>query len=163
MTRELTPLEVLQMAIEMERHAARFYRKAAGMYHDPRLSKLFSELAQWEKGHVQIFTDMKDRFSGPAWESGRLDLDRVSAEQLGAPSAVFQEKSEPAKELTGAETRADVLRLALQKERYTIGYYTSLTEFALGADNIKVIRSIIQEEQRHVRILAQSLHQSADI
>lgn len=162
MTRELTPLEVLQVAEEMERQAARFYRKAAGMYRDPHLSKLFSELAQWEKGHVQAFADMKERLLGPAWESGRLDLSRAEARRLDVPAAVFDEDSEPAKELTGTETRAEVLRLALQKERYTIGYYTSLTEFALGEDNIKVLRSIIQEERKHVRILSQSLSQSAD-
>ncbi len=129
MTCELTPLEVLQIAEEMERHAARFYRKAAGMYHDPSLSKLFSDLAQWEKRHMQVFADMRDHLLEQTGESGRFDLDRVDVGRLAAPSAVFSENSEPAKELIGNETRADVLRLALQKERYTIGYYTSLTEF----------------------------------
>ncbi len=162
MTHELTPLEVLQIAIEMERQAAKFYRRAAGMYHDPSLSKLFSELAQWEKRHVQIFGDMRDHLLEQTGESGRLDLDRVDVGRLDTPPAVFRENSEPAKELTGTETRADVLRLALKKERYSIGYYTSLTEFALGPDNIKAIRGILREEQQHVRILAQSLRQSAD-
>ena len=162
MARELTPAEVLQIAEEMERRAARFYRKAAGMYHNPSMSKLCSELAQWEKRHAQIFADMKGRLTEPVGESGRLDLGRTDTGRLGVPSTVFQESSEPAKELTGTETRADVLRMALQKERHTIGYYTSLTEFALGPDNIKVIRNIIQEEQQHVRILAQSLRQSVD-
>ncbi len=162
MTRELTPSEVLQIAAEMERDAARFYRRAAGMYRDPSMSKLLSELAQWEKRHGEIFSDMKNHFSERTGESGRFDVGRADARRLDAPSAVFQENSEPAKELTGAETRADVLRLALKKERYSIGYYTSLTEFALGADNLKVIRNIIQEEQQHVRILAQSLRQGVD-
>ncbi len=162
MTRELTPLEVLQIAEEMERLAARFYRKAAGMYHDPSLSKLFSQLAQWEQRHVQVFADMRNHLLEQTGELGRLDLNRVETRWLDVPSAVFQEHSEPGKELIGTETRADVLRLALKKERYSIGYYTSLTEFALGPDNIKVIRGILREEQQHVRILAQSLRQSAD-
>ncbi len=162
MTRELTPLEVLQIAAEMERQAARFYRKAAGMFHDPSLSKLFSELAQWEKRHAQVFAEMRNHLLEQTGESRRLDIGGVDARRLDAPSAVFQEHSEPAKELTGTETRADVLRLALNKERYTISYYTSLTEFALGPDNIKAIRGILREEQQHVRILAQLLSQSAD-
>jgi rubrerythrin len=53
-----------------------------------------------------------------------------------------------------------VLKLALKKERYTIAYYTALTEFTLGPENLKVIQSIVQEEKRHVRILAQSLNQA---
>jgi rubrerythrin len=159
MTRELTAFEVLKIAEQMERNAARFYRKAAGMYEDPTLSKLFSELAQWEKSHVQVFARMKDQFPEQAWEQGSSDPERVDVSRLDVPLAVFDAHSEPARELTGNETRAEVLNLALKKERYTIGYYTSLTEFALGRENIKVIRSILQEEKRHVRILMQSLRQ----
>jgi rubrerythrin len=160
MTRELTAFEVLKIAEQMERNAARFYRKAAGMYNDPSLSKLFSELAQWEKRHVEVFADMKNQFPEQAWEQGSSDPERVDIARLDVPPLVFDEHSDPAKELTGNETRAEVLNLALKKERYTIGYYTSLTEFALGQENIKVIRNILQEEKRHVRILVQSLRQT---
>ena len=162
MTRELTAFEVLEIAKTMEREAVRFYRKAAGLSHDPRVGKLFAELSQWERRHLQIFAEMKDRLTEQAWEGGCLDLDRVVVARLGVPPAVFNEQSEPAKELTGTETRAEVLRLAIQKEQYTIGYYTGLTEFALGPDNVNVIKSILQEERKHVRILAQSLGQNAD-
>ena len=161
MTRELTAFEVLEIAEKMERDAARFYRKAAGMYNDAKISKLFAELAQWEKRHIQVFADMKDRFTEQAWELGRFDLDRVDAARLDVPPAVFDEYSDPAKELTGNETRADVLKLAIKKERHTIGYYTALTEFTLGQDNIEVVKAVIEEEKRHVRILVQSLSQTA--
>ncbi len=160
MTRELTALEVLKIAEQMEQNAARFYRRAAGMYPDPSLSKLFSELAQWEKRHIQVFAEMRDRLSGQAWEQGGMDPERVDVSRLDAPPAVFDEHSDPAQELTGNETRAEVFNLALKKERYTIGYYTSLTEFALGRENIRVIKSILQEEKKHVRILIQSLRQT---
>jgi rubrerythrin len=160
MTRELTAFEVVKIAEQMERNAARFYYRAAGIYHDPALNKLFSELAQWEKRHVQVFADMKDQFPEQAWEKGGLNPDRVDVSRLDAPPAVFDEHSDPAQELTGNETRAEVVRLALKKERYTIGYYTSLTEFALGQENIKVIKRILQEEREHVTILMQSLRQT---
>jgi len=160
MTRELTAFEVLKIAEQMEQNAVRFYRRAAGIYDDPVLSKLFSELAQWEKRHIQVFAEMKDRFSGQAWEEGSIDPERVDVSRLDAPPAVFDEHRDPAKELTGNETRAEVFDLALKKERYTIGYYTSLTEFALGPENIRVIRNILQEEKKHVRILVQSLRQA---
>jgi rubrerythrin len=160
MTRELTAFEVVKIAEQMEQNAVRFYRKAAGMYDDPALGKLFSELAQWEKRHVQVFAEMKDQFPEQVLEQGGLDPERVNVSRLDVPPAVFDEHSDPAKELTGNETRAEVFNLALTKERYTIGYYTSLTEFALGPENIKVIRSILQEEKKHVRILVQSLRQT---
>jgi rubrerythrin len=160
MTRELTAFEVLKIAEAMERNAARFYRKAAGMYDDPALSKLFSKLGQWEKRHIQVFADMKEQFSEQAWEQGSSDPERVDVCRLDAPPPVFDEYSDPAKELSGNETRTEVFNLALKKERYTIGYYTSLTEFALGPENIEVMKSILDEERRHVRILVQSLQQT---
>jgi rubrerythrin len=153
-------LKSLKIAEQMERKAARFYRKAAGMYDDPVLSKLFSELAQWEKHHIQVFAEMKDQVPEQAWEQGSADPERVGVSRLDVPPAVFDEHSDPAKELTGNETRAEVLNLALRKERYTIGYYTSLTDFALGQENTQVIRNILQEEKKHVRILMQSLRQT---
>lgn len=161
MARELTVSEVLEIAEKMERDAARFYRRAAGMYHDAKISKLFADLAQWEKRHIQVFEEMKDHFSERTWEGGRFDLDRVDAARLEVPPAVFGDTSDPAKELTGRETRTDVLKLAIQKERQTIGYYTALTEFTLGQDNIEAVRAVIEEEKRHVRILVQSLRQAA--
>jgi rubrerythrin len=40
----------------MEREAARFYRKAPGMHDDPKTSRLFFDLVQWEPRHVRILT-----------------------------------------------------------------------------------------------------------
>jgi rubrerythrin len=71
--------------------------------------------------------------------------------------AVFGAHADPARTLTGRESKADVLRLALRNEEYTIAYYTSLVEFTLGAHNLEAIQEIIREEQRHVKILTQAL------
>jgi rubrerythrin len=121
---------------------------------------LFCDLAQWEKRHMQVFAEMKERLSEPTWQEGRFDLERVEGSGLDVPSAVFNEYSEPAGELTGRESRDEVLKLAIRKERHTIGYYTSLTEFALGPGNSQAIKDILKEERRHVRILQQSLEQA---
>jgi len=161
MIRELTAVEVLEIAEQMEREAAKFYRRAAGMYDDPRISKLFSDLAQWEKRHIEVFAGMKERLAQQAQAGGRFALDPAETSPLEVPRAVFNEYSEPAQELTGRETRVDVLKSAIQKERNTIGYYTALTEFALGPDNTPVINDILEEERRHVRILKQSLQETA--
>jgi len=56
MSRELRGVEVLEIAEKMEQNFARFYRRAAGMYKDPKISKLFSDPAQWEKRHMRILT-----------------------------------------------------------------------------------------------------------
>ncbi len=75
------------------------------------------------------------------------------------PTAVFPDRADPEGDLTGRETKADVLRMAIQKEKDSIAYYTSLKEFVPGRRDVQAIKDIIDEEDRHVRILTQSLEQ----
>ncbi len=156
MTQELTGYEVLEIAENLERSAGRFYRKAAGLCDDPQISRIFNELAQWEMRHVQIFAEMKEYLSEKAWELGYFRAERVEGSAPPAP-AVFGAHADPTQTLTGRESKADVLRMALANEEYTIAYYTSLTEFTLGAHNLEAIEEIIREEQQHVKILMQAL------
>ncbi len=160
MAQELTGYEVLEIAEKMERNAAGFYRRAAGMYSDPKISKLFSELAQWEKRHIEAFAEMKARLSEQSWGLGQYGCNRAVPPRPQTSAAVFGDRTDPSKELTGRETKADVLRMAIQKEKDSIAYYTSLREFVSG-DDMEAIQDIIGEEDRHVRILTQSLEQIA--
>lgn len=159
MTRELTAYEVLEIAERMERNAAKFYRKAAGMCDDPRICRLFSELAQWEKRHVRVFAGMKEHLSEQMWELGQFEPDRVDVSPASAPPAVFGDRDQPSQEMVPGRSKADILRMAIQKEKDAIAYYTSLGELVLGEGNIEMIDDIIREENRHVRILTQSLEQ----
>lgn len=161
MSREVIGQEVLEIAEKMEQNAARFYRRAAGMYDDVKISRLFSELAQWEKRHVEVFVEMKKRLSQQSWGLGQYGAERPDASRPKAPTAVFPDRVDPGQELTGRETKADVLRMAIQKEKDSIAYYTSLKEFLLGDEDIQAVKDIIDEEDRHVRILTQSLEQIA--
>lgn len=157
MSRELTGAEVLGVAEKMEQNAARFYRRAAGMYKDPKISKLFSDLAQWEKRHVEVFAEMKKRLSQQAWGIGHYGAERSSSSGSQTPVPVFPDGADPAKELTGRETKADLLRKAIAKEKESIACYTSLMESVPDKEDVQAVKEILDEEERHVRILTQSL------
>jgi len=158
MAREFDASDILEVAERMERNAVKFYRKAAGVCDDPVLSRLFTDLAQWERQHVRVFADMRNRLAEPNGDNGRyvLDPDDQSPAQLPVPP-VFGDSECPAKELVDGPTKAEVLKAAIQKEEDTIAYYTGLKESVLGPHNIQVIEAIIHEEKRHIRILLQSL------
>jgi len=161
MSRELTGAEVLEIAEKMEQNAARFYRRAAGMYKDPKISRLFSDLAQWEKRHVEVFTEMKKRLSQQAWGLGQYGIERPDSLRPQTPPAVFPERADPARELTGRETKADLLRLAIEKEKESIAYYTGLKDLVPDNEDFLAVKDVLGEEERHVRILTQSLEQIA--
>ncbi len=160
MARGLTAYEILEIAEKMERNAAEFYRRAAGLCHDPKVSKLFHELAQWERHHIQIFVEMKEQLSEKSWQLGYYQPGRSRSPRPQVPAPpVFSDQADPARELTGHENKIDVLVLAIQKEEYVIAYYTSLREFVLGRNSVEVLKDIIHEENRHLKILTQSLEQ----
>ncbi|HSW00673.1 MAG TPA: ferritin family protein [Sedimentisphaerales bacterium] len=157
MSREWTGVEVLAIAERMEQNAERFYRRAAGMYEDARISKLFSDLAQWEKRHIEVFAEMKKRLSQQGWGIGQYGAERSSFSRPQMPIPVFSDGTDPAEALTGRETRAELLRKAIEKEKEAIEYYASLKDFVPDKEDAQAVKEILDEEQRHVRILTQSL------
>lgn len=158
---EMNVYEVLEVAEKIERNGAKFYRRAAAMCDDPDISNLFVQLGQWEARHIQIFSEMKERLAKQKWELGDFAPDRVGAPdaQVMAGLAVFGIQPDPAEQLSGHESRADALRMAIEKEKDSIVYYTGLKDFVLRERDREVIEDVIQEEMKHVRILAQSLEQ----
>lgn len=158
---EMNGHEVLEIAEMIERNGAKFYRRAAAISDDPRLSAFLVELAQWESRHVKVFQQMKERSVKQKWEIGDVKPGRASVPDARslAELAVFGLQPNPAEELTEAATRADVLRIAIEKEKDSIVYYTGLKDLIPHERDQKLIEEIIQEEMKHVRILAQSLEQ----
>src|SRR4030042_3366943 len=67
MTRTFNAFEAFEIAEQIERNGVRFYRKAAEMFDDARVSGLFLKLAEWEKAHEELFADMRTQLS----EQGR--------------------------------------------------------------------------------------------
>jgi len=102
---------------------------------------------------------MKKRLSNERWQQGQFAPSRVDPPdaRVMAGLAVFGMQPDPAAELTGHETRADVVRMAIEKEKDSIVYYTGLKDFVPHQAEKDLINEVIQEEMKHVRILVQSL------
>ena len=160
---ELSALNALEIAEKIERNGATFYRRAAGLSSDPDMVLLFVQLAQWEMRHVKVFQEMKKR----CLHQGRYDAspghgagDLLDARVM-AGLAVFGMQKDPSRDLTGCESRPDVLRMAIDKERDSIVFYSGLRAFVPQVGDQKAIEDVIAEEMKHVRILVQSLEQTA--
>jgi len=55
------PRKMLDMAIELEEHARDFYQSQIGRAGDPLADNMFSFLAKFEQGHVNVLTNWKKR------------------------------------------------------------------------------------------------------
>lgn len=158
---EFNAFEAFEIAEKIERNGARFYRRAAELFDDSGLRTLFLELAGWEKGHEQVFANMRKQLAEQSSELRTFKLDNklVPEAQAMAGLAVFGLKPDPSQELTGTESRAEVVTKAIEKEKDSIVYYTGLKDFVPARAGKDKIDEIIAEEMRHVRILNQSLQQ----
>jgi rubrerythrin len=155
----LNPLEIFEIAEQIERNGVTFYRKAAALYEDPDASQLFLKLAEWEAEHEKTFAQMKQNMFGAhtapmSFKSGETRLDP----KMMAGLAIFGIRAEPTEELDGRENQDDILRKAVEKEKDSIVFYNGLKDFLSNAADRESIDRIITEEMRHIRILHESLN-----
>jgi rubrerythrin len=144
----ISVFDVFEIAEQIERNGAKFYRKAAEICDGLDVRKMFLKLAEWEVEHERIFARMKKQLPEPNEESGTLGhQDTLPDPKVMAGLAVFGLRSE------------EIIRRALEKEKDSIVFYEGLKDFVpAGADRDK-IDDIIREEMRHIRILYESLNQ----
>ncbi len=160
MSVEFNAFEAFQVAEQIERNGARFYRKAAELFDDSQIRGMFLEFAAWETGHEEVFADMRKQLSeqGPNQRTFKPEETPFEPKAM-AGLAVFGIRSEPSDELSGKESITDVLKMAIAKEKDSIIYYTGLKGFVPAQAGKDKIDDVIKEEFRHIRILSQSLEQ----
>lgn len=160
MSVEFNAFEAFQIAEQIERNGAGFYRKAAGLFDDHDTCKLFLQLADWESGHEGVFANMRKQLSEEAPGQRIFKPEDVPFDPKAmAGLAVFGIRTEPSGELSGKESISDILKMAIGKEKDSIVYYTGLKGFIAAQAGKDKIDDIIKEEYRHIRILSQSLEQ----
>lgn len=160
MTVIFNAFEMFQIAEQIERNGAKFYRRAAEIFDDPRVRKLFTGLALWETQHEQVFVDMRKQLSEQSREMEAFKPEQTPPDPKAmAGLATFGIRSDPSDELSGTEGEVDILRKAIEKEKDSIVFYSGLKDFVPARAGKDKIDDIIKEEIRHIRILTQSLEQ----
>ncbi|MBW7991944.1 MAG: ferritin family protein [Planctomycetes bacterium] len=160
MTIALNAFEVFEIAEQIERNGAKFYRKAAELLNEPDIRNMFLELADWETRHEQIFNDMGKQLPKPSKKSKFLGLEKKLLDpKLMASLAVFGTGSEPVHRLRSVENISEVLKTAIEKEKDSITFYEGLKDFVSDRDGKNKIDDIIEEEMHHIKILNQALKQ----
>jgi rubrerythrin len=150
-TVSLNSVAVFEIAERIERNGAAFYRRAAEMFEAPGASKILLDLAAWENRHEQTFARMRAQLpKQPARPDTNGKEQTLPESQVLAGLAVFGIRSEPADNLYGDESEADILRMAIQKEKDSIVFYHGLKDFVQDKAGKDQIDRIIKEEMRHV-------------
>lgn len=144
--------EVFEIAEEIERNGAKFYRKAAQGATNSRTRDLLLDLASREDEHQKTFASLRaalpDKERG--WEL--YDPEDQTAMYLRslAQGQVFDIQADPSERLTGEETQEEILQMAIGLEKDSVVFYLRMQWIVpekLGKDEIL---EIIKEESDHL-------------
>ncbi|MDP6379848.1 MAG: ferritin family protein [Phycisphaerae bacterium] len=154
--------EVLEMAEQIERNGARFYRRAAETQEEAESKKMLLNLALIEDEHEKTFAAMRARLAEGDKTSTAYDPDDegILYLQAMADGYIFDVKTDPSTRLTGAETMTDILRTAIGLEKDSVIFYLGLKRMVpewLGKGNLD---GIIAEEMGHITLLSNRLKAS---
>jgi rubrerythrin len=149
--------EVLEMAEEIERNGAKFYRNAAQKF--PEVRDVLLDLAAMEDEHLKTFTNMRAELSGTELEEQVFDPDGQAEMYLRvmADGHVFDLKSDPSEQLAGKNTPDEVLKMAIGVERDSIAFYVGLKDAVPRRAGKDKVEHIIREEMGHIVTLNRKL------
>jgi len=151
--------ETFEMAEEIERNGAKFYRKAAENTSDEETKKMLLDMADMEDGHLATFQEMRKQLSGQekGWTVFDPDNQSVLYLQAMADARGFEGKITPTKELTGSETPKEILETALNSEKESIVFYFGLKGLVPVRAGRDKVEAIIVEELSHITTLLKQL------
>ena len=152
--------EIFEMAEEMERNGAKFYRKAAQNTSDGQTKQMLLDMADMEDKHLQTFKEMRGQLSGQETGETVFDPDNEAAMYLRvmADSHGYEGKISPDEELTGKETPKEILEIALNSEKESVVFYTGLKNLVPPKAGKDKVKAIILEELVHITTLLNKLN-----
>ena len=159
--------EILEIAEQIERNGAAFYRKAAENTALADARQMLLDLAEMEDKHERIFIGMHQelRREHPDWLSESFAIENEDEPRLYlravAEGKVFGVGGDPSEKLSGDETLEEVLQIALGLEKDSILYYAAMRSTVPQPTGREKIDEIILEEMRHVRMLSDELNRLA--
>ena len=151
--------EIFEMAEEMERNGAKFYRKAAQNTSDGQTKQMLLDMADMEDNHLQTFKETRKQLSGQETGETVFDPDNQAAMylQVMADSHGYEGKISPDEELTGKETPKEILEIALNSEKESVVFYSGLKSLVPPKAGRDKVKAIILEELVHITTLLNKL------
>jgi len=145
--------EIFEIAEQIERNGAKFYRTAAHNISDSNKKKLLIDLAEMEDEHEQTFKQMRNELSEDEKVLTTFDPNGESEEYLRAlaDTRVFYEKK------INTTSFKEILTSAIAAEKDSIVFYIGMKDVVpahLGKEKLEVI---IKEEMSHIRLLSKEL------
>lgn len=145
--------EIFEMAEQLERNGAKFYRTAAESNVGPANKEMLLKLAAMEDDHEKTFKSLRAQLTSQEKESTVFDPQGESALYLRAlaDTRVFFEKK------IDLSSMKEILKSAIEAEKDSIVFYLGMKEAVPEQLGKKRLDEIIKEEMGHIRLLSREL------
>jgi rubrerythrin len=145
--------EVFEIAEQIERNGAKFYRTAAENISDEDQKKLLINLAEMEDEHEQTFKTMRTELTQEEKVVTTFDPEGESENYLRAlaDTRVFYEKE------IDVSSFKEILKSAITAEKDSIVFYLGMKEVVPHNLGKQRLDNIIKEEMSHIRLLSSKL------
>ncbi len=145
--------EIFEMAEQLERNGAKFYREAAEKVDDELKKKMLLQLAKMEDNHEQKLKEIRGELIDR--EKGGMILDpkdeNVAYLHALADIGVFYKKQ------INLDSYIEILRAAIDAEKDTIVFYLGVMDLVPKNLGKAKIEKIIHEERMHLQTLGNAL------
>ena len=145
--------EVFEIAEQIERNGANFYRSVAEKVTDSKIKQLLSDLAEMEDEHEQTFKNLRSELSQDEKTITTFDPEDESANYLRAlaETRVFYEKK------IDTSSFEEILKTAITAEKDSIVFYLGMKDVVPAHLGKQKLDDIIKEEMSHIRLLSKEL------
>ncbi len=155
--------EVFEIAMQIERNGAAFYRSAAELSNAAAARTLLLSLAEQEDQHERTFSSIRAAAVADKERVAAYDQDDMIVSYLKALAGqyVFLNRQKPRDLLSGREDLSEILNLGAQREKDSIVFYLGLIDALAGVADKNKVRRIIWEEQKHLADLLAAISDNA--
>jgi len=145
--------EIFEIAEQIERNGAKFYRTAANNIPDSNKKKLLIDLAEMEDEHEQTFKNMRKELTEDEKILTTFDPNGESEGYLRAlaDTRVFYEKK------INTTSFKEILTSAIAAEKDSIVFYIGMKDVVPAHLGKEKLDGIIKEEMSHIRLLSKEL------
>ena len=153
MSIEFNADEVFEIAEQIERNGAIFYRSVAEKVADNNKKRLLLDLAEMEDEHEQTFKNLRSELSQDEKTMTTFDPEDEAANYLRAlaETRVFYEKK------IDTSSFEEILKTAITAEKDSIVFYLGMKDVVPAHLGKQKLDDIIKEEMGHIRLLSKEL------
>ena len=145
--------EIFEIAEQIERNGAKFYRTGAENIIDANKKKLLIELAEMEDEHENTFKKMREELTSDEKVIMTFDPDGEAEKYLRAlaDTRVFYDKK------IDTNSFEKILKTAITAEKDSIVFYLGMKEVVPANLGKQKLDKIIKEEMNHISLLSKEL------